>query len=98
VNIPHKLTVEKRDGTLSQIDPRRTIDLGFCITTHKAQGSEWPHVIYMLNASTLFIQSRHNFYTAISRASKSATLITDQRSLQNSVFQTMSAIERQQSR
>ena len=33
VDIPHTLTVEKRDGTLSRIDPRRTIDLGFCITT-----------------------------------------------------------------
>lgn len=98
VEVPPVQTIENKAGKLVQIDPRRTIDLGFVITTHKAQGSEWPHVIYMLNKTTSFIQSRHNFYTAVSRARQTATVVTDQRSLQNSVFQTMSAIERKQMR
>lgn len=97
VDIPPSQTVTNKRGELATYDPRRTLDLGFVITTHKAQGSEWPHVIYVLNKSTMFIQSRHNFYTAVSRARKTVTVISDQKSLQNSVFQTMSAIERKQS-
>ena len=94
VEVPPVQTVENKQGKLVQIDPRRTIDLGFVITTHKAQGSEWPHVIYVLNKTTMFIQSRHNMYTALSRARTTASLVSDQRSLQNSVYQVMSAIER----
>lgn len=94
VEVPHQMTVQDRRNNLVTIDPRRDMDLGFVITTHKAQGSEWPHIIYMLNRSTMFIQSRHNFYTAISRARLTCTVITDQPSLQNSVFQKMSAAER----
>jgi len=94
VEVPSVQTVENRHGKLVQIDPRRTIDLGFVITTHKAQGSEWPHVIYVLNKTTMFMQSRHNMYTAVSRARKTATIVSDQRSIQNSVFQVMSVMER----
>ena len=94
VRVPPTQTIENKNGNLVQIDPRRTLDLGFVITTHKAQGSEWPHILYVLNKTTAFIQSRHNMYTAVSRARKEAGIITDQRSLQNSVFQTMSIIER----
>jgi exodeoxyribonuclease V alpha subunit len=94
VEVPKEMTVQDRRNNLVTIDPRRDMDLGFVITTHKAQGSEWPHIIYMLNRSTMFIQSRHNFYTAISRARLTCTVITDQPSLQNSVFQKMSAAER----
>ena len=94
VEVPPVQSVQDRNNNIVQVDPRRNIDLGFVITTHKAQGSEWPHVIYVLNKSTMFIQSRHNMYTAISRARTKCTIISDQRSLQNSVFQVMSAIER----
>ena len=96
VNVPHEQTKEDSRGHLYPTDPRKTIDLGYCITTHKAQGSEWQHVVHVLNKSTSFMQSRHNLYTAISRARKTATLIADQRSLQNAVFQTMSAMERKE--
>lgn len=97
VEVPPVQTVENKAGKLVQIDPRKTLDLGFCITTHKSQGSEWPHVIYVLNKTTMFMQSRHNMYTAVSRARQSASIVSDQRSLQNSVYQVMSAIERSKS-
>lgn len=98
VHVPHVQSVERRSGDIVQIDPRQNIDLGFVITTHKAQGSEWPHVIYMLNKTTMAMQSRHNMYTAISRARVKCTVISDQYSLQNSVHQTMSFIERKEMR
>jgi exodeoxyribonuclease V alpha subunit len=97
VEVPKAQTVLNKKGDMATINPHRTIDLGFAITTHKSQGSEWPHVIYVLNKTTSFIQSRHNFYTAISRARTTATVIADQRSLQNSVLNAISAIERKQS-
>ena len=94
VEVPKIQSVETKKGDLVQISPYRTIDLGFVITTHKSQGSEWPHIIYILNKSTSVMHSRHNFYTAISRARTSVTLVTDQVSLANSVFNTMTPIER----
>jgi exodeoxyribonuclease V alpha subunit len=97
VEVPPVQTVENKAGKLVQIDPRRTIDLGFVITTHKAQGSEWPHVIYIMNKTSSFMQSRHNLYTGISRARTTATLISDQRSLQNSVMNAMSLADRRNS-
>lgn len=96
VEVPHSHTVETAKNTLVQVDPRRNMDLGFCITTHKAQGSEWKHVIYVMNKSTAMMQARPNLYTAISRARESAMVITDQRSLQTSVFQQMSILERKE--
>lgn len=86
VEVPPKQTVLTRSGDLRPHDPRKTMDLGFCITTHKSQGSEWPHVVYIMNKTTMFMQSRHNMYTAISRGRETVTLISDQRSLQHSVF------------
>lgn len=93
VEIPYTLQVETRRG-MGRIDPRTKLDLGFCITTHKAQGSEWPHVIYVLNKSNFYMQSRRNLYTGISRARITATIVTDQRSLQTSVTTVVPAIDK----
>lgn len=96
VEIPFQQTITDRNGRLATFDPRRDLDLGFVITTHKAQGSEWPHVVYVLNKSSSWMQSRHNMYTAISRARETATIVSDQRSLQHSLFHTMSIADRKQ--
>ena len=42
----------------------------WALTTHKAQGSEWPCVIVVLdpNGRASYVQTRPHFYTAISRA------------------------------
>jgi exodeoxyribonuclease V alpha subunit len=96
VEVPHEQSVMTQNGAIVQIDPRVKIDLGFVVTTHKAQGSEWPHVIYIMNKTGMAMQSRHNLYTGISRARESVTLVTDSPSLQNSVFQRLTVIERQE--
>lgn len=49
-------------------DPRVNISLGYAITTHKAQGSEWQGVLYIVDRSTMYMANRTNFYTAITRA------------------------------
>ncbi|NJL53748.1 AAA family ATPase [bacterium] len=83
--VPPEVNTVKRDGTLGTYDPRKDLDLAYVVTTHKSQGSEYQDVIYVLNRSSVYIQNRQNFYTAITRARKSAHLITDKFSLGYSV-------------
>lgn len=80
---PHKDNVYDKS-------PMRDIDLAFALTTHKCQGSEYQHVCYVINRSALFVQSRQNFYTAITRARKHAFVISDQKSITTSVFKVKS--------
>lgn len=72
--------------TVIDVSPMRDIDLAFALTTHKCQGSEFQQICYVLNKSALFVQSRQNFYTAITRARKRAFVIGDQKSIQTSIF------------
>lgn len=65
--------------------PQRDIYLAYVVTTHKAQGSEYDHIVYVLNKSMLAMMNRKNMYTALTRARKHATLITDMASLSMSV-------------
>jgi len=92
VSVPVSVTGENKKG-IYQFDPRKAIELAYCITTHKSQGSEYKGVIYVLNRSTMFIQCRPNFYTAITRAKNHVTVITDQCSLSNAVFRVVSRVE-----
>jgi exodeoxyribonuclease V alpha subunit len=96
VEVPPSLTVDSKRGYV-EIDPRKTIDLAYCITTHKAQGSEWANVTYVMNKSTYYMQSRHNLYTGISRAAKHCCIITDQRSLMYAISQQYTVMERNKS-
>lgn len=81
MTIPPTMMVVNKEGAVVSVDPRKDLDLAYAITTHKAQGSEFAHVCYLLNKSSVFMQCRSNFYTAVTRASKKVTLITDQESL-----------------
>lgn len=83
--IPPILEVPARDGGTRTIDPRKDLELAYAITTHKMQGSEAERVVYMLNKSNLYMQNRNNFYTGITRAKSHVHVISDMRSLSNSV-------------
>jgi exodeoxyribonuclease V alpha subunit len=61
--------------------PQRTIELAYAITTHKAQGSEYDNVVYVINQSISFMLSRENIYTAVTRARKGVHVICDHLSL-----------------
>lgn len=79
--VPPILMVQNRYGKIIEVDPRKDLDLGYAITTHKAQGSEYNNVVYVLNKSTGYMQNRRNFYTAASRGREHVHIITDQRSI-----------------
>lgn len=85
VGIPPWIEYIGPDGETKGYDPREQIDLAYAITTHKAQGSEYQHVTYILNKSSYSMHHRNNFYTAITRARKIVYVISDQRSMQQSV-------------
>lgn len=58
-------------------DPRKQIELGYAITTHKSQGSEFDTVVYCMTRSASFLINRQNFYTAVTRAKKRVIVIAD---------------------
>lgn len=87
VEVPPAIEVAGRYGTIF-IDPRRDIELGYVITTHKSQGSEWKHVTYLINKSVSGMLERSNFYTAITRAREHVNVVTDQRALNIAVLRT----------
>ena len=80
ITIPVSQEMEGRNGTY-YINPQKDLDLAYVITTHKAQGSEYDRVCYIINRSRAFLLNRKNFYTAITRARSHVTVITDQDAL-----------------
>ena len=82
VEIPYKHEEwHDRAGVFYETYPQRAIDLAYALTTHKAQGSEYEHVIYVINDAVAYMLSRNNMYTAVTRARKSVNLIANARSL-----------------
>jgi len=78
VTIPPRLKYfNSMFGHWVNYDPRRQIELGYAITTHKSQGSEFDTVVYCINRPQYFLLSRRNLYTAITRAKTRVILITD---------------------
>lgn len=54
-------------------------DLGYCLSVHKSQGSEWPLVLVMLDSypGAKRVESREWLYTGVSRAKSHCRLIGD---------------------
>ena len=75
-----------RYGKEQAYDPRKVIELAYAVTTHKAQGSEYEHIIYVLNRSCFMMLNRANFYTGVTRARKFVWLVTDASSMQTAAF------------
>ena len=54
-------------------------DLGYCLSVHRSQGSQWKHVIVTIEKGAEMIHSKNWLFTAISRAEKYTYLIGDRR-------------------
>jgi exodeoxyribonuclease V alpha subunit len=68
-------------GHIINYDPRKQIELGYAITTHKAQGSEFETIVYCISRAQAWLLNRRNFYTAVTRAKKNVILIADRRAM-----------------
>lgn len=64
-------------GHVIDYDPRKQIELGYAVTTHKAQGSEFDTVIYCIAKGQWYLLNRRNFYTAVTRAKKRVIVIAE---------------------
>lgn len=70
------------DNNLIQIEEkehREAIELGYAITVHKAQGSEWNEVIVVADKEQGLMINKNWFYTSITRGVKKVTILTDNR-------------------
>jgi exodeoxyribonuclease V alpha subunit len=59
------------------------IQLAYCLTIHRVQGSEYPCVIVVVHKAHSFMHHRNLLYTAVTRARQTAILIGDHWGIQN---------------
>jgi exodeoxyribonuclease V alpha subunit len=71
--------------TMINYDPRKQLELGYAITTHKAQGSEFETIIYCIAKGHFYLLNRRNFYTAVTRAKKNVIIISDRNAMHTSL-------------
>jgi exodeoxyribonuclease V alpha subunit len=64
-------------GSIINYDPRKRIELGYAITTHKSQGSEFDMVVYCMSRGAPRLLNRRNTYTAITRARHRVVMVCD---------------------
>lgn len=64
-----------------EYNPQKDIELAYVITTHKSQGSEYKEISYIIDRSVIYMCSRKNLYTAITRAKEKVNIISDQKTL-----------------
>ncbi len=74
VEIPASMeTFNPTTGEKYRYDPRKNLVLGYAITTHKSQGSQFDTVLYVLSNSRA--ATRQNVYTAVTRAKNNLMIL-----------------------
>jgi exodeoxyribonuclease V alpha subunit len=81
------LTVDFGDGRLVEYVPADALDLdhAYCLTVHRAQGSEWPGVVILLSSSYGQILTRNLLYTALTRGRRAVVLVGDHAAIERAV-------------
>lgn len=85
ISFPPIIIYHDAYGDEKSYDPRKDIQLAYVVTTHKAQGSEYEHVCYLMGNSAWILLCRSNFYTGTTRARKHVDVATDQRAMATSL-------------
>ncbi len=80
------LTVDV-DGRPVVLSPEaaESLELGWAISIHKSQGSEYPAVLVVLHDSHYVMLRRHLVYTALTRAQRFACIVASPRALRDAV-------------
>jgi exodeoxyribonuclease V alpha subunit len=85
----HIITVRMNDSdqelTLSAAGELNSMMYGYCLTVHKAQGSEWRRVFLCLHQSHNVMLSRELLYTAITRAREELYIMCEPDSLEKGI-------------
>jgi exodeoxyribonuclease V alpha subunit len=84
------LTVDFGDGRLVDYAPFDAIDLdhAYCLTVHRAQGSEWPGVVLLASSSFGPMLSRSLLYTGLTRARRAVVVVGDEQAIARAVHET----------
>ena len=77
----HTLTLQMMDSELEiKVDKAASINsmlLGYCLTVHKSQGSEWRKVFFVCHQSHATMLQRELLYTAVTRAKEELYVICE---------------------
>jgi exodeoxyribonuclease V alpha subunit len=84
------------DGNIVEItdDTIQNIDLGYAITIHKSQGSQWPKCILLLPEYASRMTDQSLIYTAITRPSKELVMMGDSALIESAIKKGNSASKR----
>ena len=63
-------------------------ELGYALTIHKSQGSEFDHVCVILSSADSLLHTRELLYTAVTRARKNVTIVATEEQLKKAVSTT----------
>lgn len=84
IKVIHSPASENEKGIVDSEDAQKGAvgdwDLGYCLSVHRSQGSQWKWVIYMIDSNGGMVQTRNAVYTGISRATD-ATFVVGQKKL-----------------
>lgn len=77
----HTVTIDYGEGRTETISAAgdfadAVFSLGYCLTVHKAQGSEWRKVFILLHKDHSIMAFRELFYTAVTRARTKVVIIS----------------------
>ena len=64
-----------------------SFELGYALTIHKSQGSEYDHVYVILSPTDSLLHTRELLYTAVTRARISVTILATEVQLEKAVSQ-----------
>jgi exodeoxyribonuclease V alpha subunit len=70
---------------LDKASDLNTLLLGYCLTVHKSQGSEWRKVFFVLHQSHATMVQRELLYTAVTRAREELYVICEPESFVNGI-------------
>jgi len=81
------------DTVIVPYDFLLNIHLGYAVTTHSSQGSQYHTIIFALDMSAYTLLQRELVYTGITRAAKKCILIVENRALRHAINNTDTSIK-----
>jgi exodeoxyribonuclease V alpha subunit len=87
---PDELIVDFGDTRLVRYTADELLDLehAYCLTVHRAQGSEWPGVVVLASSAFGPMLTRNLLYTAITRARRAVVIVGDREAIRKAVAET----------